>query len=155
MNAFISYSTALDQIIALRLQTIAAVYGVNRVYVPPATTRQSMAPELLPEVQKQLSEADVVMAVITQQPAPSALSEMNWAVAMGKLLIPIVGPNVPPDYYAQFKRHFIVDPEDPSRAERQIVQFLAEQQEVKTNRTALLALSTMAVALLLFAADSK
>jgi len=62
MKAFISYSTALDQILALRLQTMAAVYGMT-VYVPPATTRNAAAPAaLIPEVQKQLDECDVVSA---------------------------------------------------------------------------------------------
>ena len=49
MKAFISYSTTLDQIIALRLQTMAAVYGITS-YVPPATTRQFDSPRLNTEV---------------------------------------------------------------------------------------------------------
>jgi hypothetical protein len=46
MKTFISYSTALDQIIALRLQTMAAVYGMT-IYVPPASTRQAGGTGLL------------------------------------------------------------------------------------------------------------
>jgi hypothetical protein len=151
MKVFISYSTALDQIIALRLQTMAAVYGMT-VYVPPATTRSAVTPTLIPEVQKQLSDSDVVLAVITHEPAPSALSEM---ASPGKLLIPIVSANVPQQYYAHFSRYFVVNPQDPSQAEQEIVRFLAEKQQAKNGQFGLLALATMAVALLLFNSDSQ
>jgi hypothetical protein len=150
MKTFISYSTAADQIIALRLQTMAAVYGMT-IYVPPATTRENRTGLLIPEVQEQLRQSDVVLAVITHRPAPSALSEMNSAVSLGKLLIPIVGPGVPADYYANFRPYFVVDPNDPSQAEQQIVQFLAGQHQMQVAGTAaLLALTTLVIALLLF-----
>lgn len=155
MKVFISYSTALDQIIALRLQTMAAVYGMT-LYVPPATTRSAVAPTLVPEVLKQLNDSDVVLAVITHQPAPSALSEMNWTLAaQEKLLIPIVGAGVPVQYYAHFPRYFVVNPADPSQVEQEIVKFLAERQQAKAGRFGLLALATLAVALLLFNSDSQ
>jgi hypothetical protein len=159
MKVFISYSTALDQIIAFRLQTMAAVYGMT-VYVPPATTRQQTTSALTPEVQKELAESDVVLGVITQAPAPGAVSEMNTALTSGKLLIPIVSWTVPPEYYARFEPYFVVDPSDPSHAEGQIVKYLLEQKQQAENGAgngtgALLALSTLAVALLLFASESK
>ena len=153
MKVFISYSTAADQIIALRLQTIAAVYGMT-VYVPPATTRNVATPELIPEVQRQLNESDVVLAVITHVPVPSAVSEMNWALASGKLLIPIVTPGVPQEYYGRFE-HFIVNLEDPSQTEQQIVRFLAEKHQAEKGKKALIGLAIFAMALLLFGADSK
>lgn len=154
MKAFISYSTALDQIIALRLQTMAAVYGMT-VYVPPATTRHAATSELIPEVQKQLDNADVVLAVITQAPTLSALSEMNWALARGRLLIPIVSAGVPAQYYAQFP-HFVVNPTDPSQTAGQIVRFLAEKHQAdKAKTTMLLALATLAVSLLLFGSEPQ
>jgi hypothetical protein len=149
MKVFISYSTALDQIIALRLQTMAGVYGMTS-YVPAASTRNLHTPQLLPEVQKNLQDSDVVLAVITQGPAPSALNEMNWAVTTRKLLIPIISPGVPPEYYSQFQPYFIVNPTDPSQTEQQIVQFLAQKQQAKTAQNALVALATLTVALLLF-----
>jgi hypothetical protein len=147
MKTFISYSTALDQIIALRLQTLAAVSGMT-VYVPPATTRQVWTGLLVPEVQKELRESDVILAVITQNPTPSAVTEMNTAVTLGKLLIPIVSPQVPQQYYANFKPHFVVNPIDPSETEKQIVQFLAGRQQGEAVKAGLL-LGTLAVALLL------
>src|ERR1039458_1232386 len=120
MRVFISYSTALDQIIAFRLQTMAAVYGMT-VYVPPATTRHQATAALIPEVQKELAESNVVLGVITQIPVSGAVSELAFALASGKLLIPIVSSTVPKEYYAHFLPHFVVNPADPSQAEGQIV----------------------------------
>jgi hypothetical protein len=154
LKVFISYSTAADQIIALRLQTIATVYGMT-IYVPPATTRHVATPELIPEVQRQLNESDVLLAVITHIPVPSAISEMNVWLASGKLPIPIVSPGVPQEYYARFNPYFIVDFADPSKTEQQIVRFLAEKHQAEKGKTALIALAIFATALLLFGADSK
>lgn len=154
MKTFISYSTAQDQIIALRLQTLAAVYGMT-VYVPAATTRQVWPGFLVPEVQEQLRQSDVVLAVITQNPAPSAVSEMNTAVTLKKLLIPIVSAGVPRQHYASFQPFFVVNPTDPSQTEREIVQFLGGRQQAEALKTGLLALATLALALLLFGSESK
>jgi hypothetical protein len=155
MKTFISYSTALDQIIALRLQTMASVYGMT-IYVPPATTRNTLTGMLIPEVEQQLQQSEVVLAVITHKPAPSALSEMNAALVLKKLLIPIVSPGVPGEYYENFRPHFLVNPVDPSKTEQEIVQFLAGKQQAETAiRGGLLALATLAVALLLFGSESK
>ncbi len=148
MKVFISYSTALDQVVALRLQTMAAVYGVAS-YVPVATTRNLPDARLSPEVTQNLSDSDVVLAVITHSPAPSAISEMNLAVERGKLLIPIIGPNVDQAPYSKF-RCFIVNPANPSEAEQQIGQFLKQQTQAENMKTALLALATLTVALVLF-----
>jgi hypothetical protein len=151
MKAFISYSTALDQIIALRLQTMAAVYGITS-YVPSATTRQVDSPYLSEEVLRYLQESDVVLAIITHNPAASAVMEMNWSVAQGKLLIPIVSSGVPPEYYSKFQPFFVVNPADPSQAERQIVQYLAQKQQAQKTNNALVALATLSVALLVLGA---
>ncbi len=154
MKVFISYSMPADQLVALRLQTLAAVYGLT-VYVPPATTRQTPNPELTEEVQGKLWESDVVLAVMMRNPAASAVSEMNWALATGKLMIPIVSPSVSPDYYVRFQPHFMLNPADPSQTEGAIVNFLADKQQTERTKTALLALTTLAVGLILFSSDSK
>jgi hypothetical protein len=153
MKTFISYSTADDQIIALRLQTLAAVSGMT-VYVPPATTRQVWGGVLVPEVQKELQESDVVLAVIMENPAQSALTEMNIAVTSGKLLIPIVGGSVPAEYYSQFPQYFVVNQTDPSDTERRIVTFLNGKQKSDAVKAGLL-LGTLAVALVLLGSNSK
>jgi hypothetical protein len=154
MKTFISYSTAEDQIIALRLQTLAAVSGMT-VYVPPATTRQTWTGVLVPEVQKQLTESSVVLAVIMHNPTQSAVTEMNTAVRDGKLLIPIVGNRVPPEQYATFRPHFVVNPQDPSQTELEIVNYLKGRQQADAAKTGLV-LGTLAIALLLLlASESK
>lgn len=154
MKIFISYSTAMDQIVALRLQTLATVYGLTS-YVPPATTRQTSNPELSDEVQRNLQASDVVLGVMMHNPASSAVSEMNLALATGKLLIPIVSPSVSAEDYAQFNPRFVLNPSDPSQTEAAIVHFLAGKQQENQSKTALLALATVAVGLLLFSSDSK
>lgn len=154
MKVFISYSTASDQIVALRLQTLAAVYGLT-IYVPPATTRQTPNPAISADVQQKLQESDVVLAVMMHNPAAAAVSEMNWALATGKLLIPIVSPFIPHEHYARFQPHFLVNPSDPSQTEGAIVRFLAEKQQAEQTKTALLALATLALGLFLFSSDSK
>jgi hypothetical protein len=152
MKIFISYSTALDQILALRLQTMASVYGVTS-YVPPAWTREQSTDA--PDVLRNLRESDVVLAVITHVPATSAVTEMNFATQWRKLLIPIVTDNVAPENYLQFAPFFLVDRQDPSKTEKAIVQFLAQKQQAEVGKTALLALATLALALILFGPDSQ
>jgi len=149
VKVFISYSTANDQIVALRIQTLAAVYGVT-VFVPGATTRKSQSPALPAAVQEQLRDSDVVLAVMMDAPSPAAVSELNLALAIGKLLIPILGPSVSSDQLERFQPHFRVDPLDPSRTENEIVSYLAGKQQNKQH-TALLAVLTLTLALFLFA----
>jgi hypothetical protein len=152
VKVFISYSTAVDQIIALRLQTMAAVYGLT-TYVPPATTRQSLTAEFTPEVLTQLNESDVVLAVITHKPVPSAVNEMDFALRLAKLLIPVVSANVPPENYQGFQ-HFVLNLADLAQTEREIVTFLTKKQQSETGKAALLGLATLALGLLLLGKQS-
>jgi hypothetical protein len=154
MQVFISYSVAIDQLVALRLQTMAAVYGLT-VYVPPATTRQTFDPDLSREVEDRLRESDVILAVMMHNPAASAVSEMNAALRYGKLLIPIVSPSVSAEYYAVFQPHFVLNLADPSQTEGEIVKFLAEKQQTNHSQAALVALTTLALGLILFSSNSK
>ena len=126
MKAFISYSTAADQIIALRLQTLAAVYGFT-AYVPPASTRRT-------------ADGSVTM-------------DMNQAVKTGKPFIPLVGPAAPAEFSTSFP-HYLVDPMDPSKVERQIVEYLASLRR-PDDTPGLLALATLAVGLLLLGTAGK
>ena len=154
MQVFVSYSIAIDQLVALRLQTLAAVYGLT-VYVPPATTRQTISAGLSKDVEDKLRESDVILAVMMHEPAQSAVSEMNWALAQAKLLIPIVSPSVAMEYYAHFQPHFVLDLADPSKTESSIVKFLAEKQQASHSTAALVALTTLALGLILFSSNSK
>ena len=95
-----------------------------------------------------------MLAIVTHNPSASAISEMNWSVAQGKLLIPIISPGVSPEYYSNFQPFFVVDPVDPSQAEQQI-RYLAQKQQSETANGALIGHATLSVALLLLGAVSS
>jgi hypothetical protein len=151
-NVFISYSAFEDQVLALRLQTLAAVYGFN-AYVPPAQTRQSPA-LLKDDARRAIDDADLFLAVVTQQPSPAAISEVEYARGHGRLIIPIVGPFVDPSFLSAFPQAFYIDPANPAKVETDIVAFLQKSQTDKSNRNLFVGLTALAVGLLLLS-DSK
>ena len=155
MKVFISYSTADDQIVALRLQTLAVVSMEDvTVYVPPAFTRHSFNGMLNPVVAHQLRESDVVLAVMIHNPAQSAVDEMNLALHEQKPLIPLISPSVSSDSYASFP-HFLLDPSDPSKAEADIVRHLATLPRPGNGwNKPLLALCTLALGMILVSANA-
>jgi len=155
MQVFISYSTAHDQIVALRLQTLAVVSMDDvTVYVPPAHTRQGSGGLSL-EVVQQVKESDVVLAVMIQNPVQGAVEELNLALRLGKPLIPLVSPSVSPEYYEAFP-HFLLDPSDPSKAEFDIVQHLrALPRPDNAWNKPLLALCTLALGMILVSAGTE
>ena len=88
---------------------------------------------------------------MTSNPVPAARSEMKRALQAGKLLIPIVGPAVDQQFYDGFA-HFKLDPANPAGAETGIVQYLGQHKKSRDgSNAALIALSTIAVGMLLFA----
>lgn len=78
LRVFISYGAHDDQVIALRLQTLASVYGFQ-AFVPPATTRVGSG-RLAPSVEQEISRADVVFAVVNNIPSKATLAELNHAI---------------------------------------------------------------------------
>lgn len=153
MQVFISYSIAIDQLVALRLQTLATVYGMT-VYVPPASSREGFAASLSQEVEEKLRASDVVLAVMMHTPSTAAVNEMNAAIAARKILIPIVSPTVSPAYYSGFP-HFLLDLADPSKTESAIIKFLNQQLQPRSTTAELVALTTLTLGLLLFSAEAK
>jgi hypothetical protein len=143
-----------DQVIALRLQTLAAVYGFE-AYVPPAQTRQSGAALLLEEVRRALAGSDLFLAVVTQAPAPAAVAEVEYARGQNRLIIPIVGPFVDRNFLQAFPQAFYIDPSAPGKVETDILAFLQKSHTEKTNRNLLVGLSAVAVGLLLLSATSE
>jgi nucleoside 2-deoxyribosyltransferase len=154
MKVFISYSTAADQIVALRLQTLAAVSieGVI-VNVPPASTRHAANGVLRADVTQQIAESDVVLAVMIHDPVPGAVAEMNLAISLKKPLIPLVSRSVSPAYLAPFPHFFQLDPNNPQIAEAEIVDYLANLPRPGSNRP-LLALCTLALGMILLSAGA-
>ncbi len=152
-NVFISYSAYADQVLALRLQTLAAVYGFQ-AYVPPAQTRQSEK-LLRNDVHQQIAAADLFLAVVTQQPSTAAIAEVEHARGLKRLIIPIVGPVVDRQFLQSFPQAFYIDPSNPGKVETEIVNFLQKSHTDKENRNLFLALTAVAVGLLLLSTNSK
>ena len=74
---------------------------------------------------------------------------------MGKLFLPIVSPGVFLRLEIQPESVFVLNPDNPAVTEQQLVEYLAQKKQSKENTTALLALTTVALGLFLFAAETK
>lgn len=151
LKLYIAYGTAGDQVIALSLQALAAVNGLS-VYVPPAYTRQTGPTNLDPRADATLRDSDVVLGVISTVISETCRWELNTAKTMGKKTIIIAEPASASWLQPYFPGNLVViDPSDPGRAEQAIVQFLGQTEMEQAARTALIALGTLALGLLLFA----
>jgi hypothetical protein len=150
MKVFISYGDSGDQVTALRLQALAAVNGLT-VYVPPAYTRQGIPTLLDPESAQKLQEAEVVLGVVGAGLSEACRQELNTGMTLRKNMIVMSYPASAPELQRYFGTNLVViDPANPGEAEIGIVQHLASivQQNAKT---ALLALGTLALGLLILA----
>ncbi len=150
MQVFISYGSVEDQVTGLRLQALGAVNGLT-VYVPPVHTRQT-APALLdPEVSQKLHRADVVLGVVGVGLTEACRQELNAGLALHKNMIVMVYPEFA-HLQSQFGQNLVVvDPSHPDHAEYGIVQYLKALDAQQTAKTALLAMGTLALGLLLLA----
>ena len=153
-KVFISYSAGADQVVALRLQTLASVYGFE-AYVPPAQTRHSTATLLREEVRRAIQTADLFLAVVSQAPSPAAIAEVEYARVQNKLIIPIVGPYVDRHFLQSFPQAFYIDPSNPGQVETDILNFLQQSHTKKSNRNLFIGLSALAVGLLLLSTTSE
>jgi hypothetical protein len=153
MQVFISYGDVEDQVTALRLQALGAVNGLT-VYVPPVHTRR--VPTLLdPEASQKLHRAEVVLGVVGTGLTEACRHELNTGLALHKNMIVMVHPE-----FAQLQSNFgsnlvVVDPANPDRAEHGIVQYLKALDAQQTAKTALLAMGTLALGLLLLATADR
>jgi hypothetical protein len=151
MNIFISYGDVADQVTALRLQALGAVNGLT-VYVPPVHTRQE-APALLdPEANQKLNRAEVVLGVVGTGLTDACLQELNTGLALRKNMVVMVYPEFAPQLQPYLGANVVVvDPANPDQAEHGMVQYLKALDAQQTAKTALLALGTLALGLLLLA----
>lgn len=151
MKVFISYGDFADQVTALRLQALGSVNGLT-VYVPPAYTRHG-APTLLdPEASQKLNQAEVVLGVVGAGLTESCRQELNTGLALHKNMIVMSYPEFAPQLQPYFGSDLVViDPANPDRVELGIVQRLKALDAQQTAKTALLALGTLALGLLLLA----
>jgi hypothetical protein len=152
MKVFISYGAAADQVTALRLQALGAVNGLT-VYVPPAYTRQGLAALLDPEAAQKLNEAEVVLGVVGAGLTEACRQELNAGTALHKHMIVMSYPAFIPQLRPYFgsPNLVVIDPDNPAGAEIGIVQYLKTIDAQQNAKTALLALGTLALGLLILA----
>ena len=149
LKLYIAYGAAADQVIALRLQALAAVNGLS-VYVPPAHTRHPAATTLEPQSEARLIESDIILGVITTGISEICRQELNSAQSFKKKAIVIADPASASWPQAYFPGNVVViDPANHATAEQQIVQFLKQTKMEQAAMTALIALGTLALGLML------
>ena len=150
MKVFISYGDAADQVTALRLQALGAVNGLT-VYVPPAYTRH-VPTRLDPEVSQKLNEAEVVLGVVGAGLSDACRQELDTGMTLHKHMIVMSYPWLAPQFQPHFGSNLVViDRVNPGEAENLVVRHLKSIDARKSAKTALLALSTLALGLLILA----
>ena len=155
MKIFISYGGPADQVTALRLQALASVNGLT-VYVPPAHTRRGNGLLVDAESEQKLKEADVILGVVGTPLTEACRNEFNLAITLSKQMIVMAYPWFAAELQVYLgPRVVVVDPAQPGAAEVNIVQHLKNLNSQKTANTALVALGTLALGLLLFAAIAE
>jgi hypothetical protein len=157
MKVFISYGNAADQVTALRLQALGGASGLT-VFVPPAYTRAPSQVLVEPEIQQRLSDADVVLGFIGSLGISRACNdELGIGRALGKNMIVMAHPPFDAVLEPSFGQSIVqIDPANPHESERFIVQHLNKLSASQNAKLALLALSTLALGLILLApADSR
>jgi hypothetical protein len=153
MKIFISYGSAYDQVTALRLQALAAVNGLT-VYVPPSHTRLIAPSTIDPDSYQRLKDTDVILGVIGATGFTEACrEEINKGIALKKATIVLCDPTLEPHLRPNFGANLVVlDPANPAQAETLIVQHLKTINAKQNEQKVLVALSTLAIGLLIFAA---
>lgn len=151
MKVFISYGDVEDQITALRLQALGAVNGLT-VYVPPVHTRHGALTLLGTETGEKLNQAEVVLGVIGAGLTEACRQELNTGLALRKNMIVMSHPAFAPQLQPYFGSNLVVmDPANPDQVEVGILRHLKALDAQQTAKTALLALGTLALGLLLLA----
>jgi hypothetical protein len=154
MKVFISYGDLSDQVTALRLQALGAVNGLT-IYVPPAYTRQSIPTFPDADAAQKLQDAEVVLGVVGTGLTEACRQELNDGLAFRKNMIVMAYPEFESVLRPSFGASLVVvDPDNPGGAETFIVQHL-QTIHAQQAKTALLALGTLALGLLILAPSER
>lgn len=148
-TVFLTHSLGPDeQVLAWRLQTLAAAHGIN-VYVSNQLSDRSA--NLGDQTRALIDRADCVLAIMTSQASPNVQLELNYAVQKKKLIIPIVHKNLAGDpFLGVFPHAFQFTPEDsPGKVETEVISFLKDQQVTKEKQQAVGALVALGIGLLI------
>jgi hypothetical protein len=159
LNVFLSYSTsAEDQVIVWRLQTLAASHGID-MYVPARDGFKTTAktPVLSRTVENAIDHCDCILAIITSRTSRVVERELNYALEREKLIIPLVESSIadaPP--FRRFDPIFRFDPGQPTaKVESEVISFLKAHQVSKDNQKALGALVAIGLGMLALSALSE
>jgi len=150
-KVFISYSGSdHEQAVVWRLQTLAVAQGIQ-VYVPK---RAGQALRLTERVA--ISDADIVLAIITSRTDHAVESELAYALERQKVIVPIVyeGIQLPP-LFEKFRIFRFSPVHPPGTLETQIVQYLQEQKLGKERLQTAAAVIAVGLGLLLLSAVAK
>lgn len=150
-KVFISYSgNDNEQAVVWRLQTLAVAQGIE-VYVPK---RAGQPLRLVERVA--ISDADIVLAIITSRTDQAVESELAYALERQKVVVPIVheGVDLPP-LFQKFQVFRFSPFTPPGILETQIGNYLQEQKLGKERLQAAAAVIAVGLALLFLAAVAK
>ena len=156
-KVFLSYGTdPEEQVTAWRLQTLAAANGIH-VFVPQRTAPQPNRRNSVPlEAQRQIGQSDCVLAIIAGGLGPAVEGELNYALSMRKVVVPILQEGVAqPAFLKKFPRTFKFSPWNTGEVEAQVVEFLKTQKISKDNQQAVGALVAIGLGLFLLVALAK
>jgi TIR domain-containing protein len=126
----ISGTDPSEQVAAWRLQTLATSYGMH-VSVP--NRNGPMKGGMIDQVRRAIDQSDCVLAIITGNIGPAAAAELNYALALGKVIVPVVreGIVLPP---ALGKLPvFEFSPWNTGEVETRVVEFLKQKKLSKEN----------------------
>jgi hypothetical protein len=140
-RVFLSYNTTPNEMVVVwRLQTLAAASGLH-LDVPNPVQRSDWG-----VIAPMISAADSVIAFLTKQviKAPQVIQETNYALSLGKPVVPIVEQGVSLELIKSLSQrsgtYFVFDPGKPGEMERELSEYLRKQKYDKDTRNALLAL---------------
>ena len=126
----ISGTDPSEQTAAWRLQTLATSYGMH-VSVP--NRNGPMKGGIVDQVRRAIDQSDCVLAIITGNIGPAVAAELNYALSIQKLIVPVVleGINLPPALQRLPVFHF--SPWNSGQAEAQVIEFLKGQKLKQEN----------------------
>lgn len=160
-NVFLTYSMdPNEQSLVWRLQTLATAQGIS-VYVParngPQGSVSRHATAVRNDVRIAIDRADCVLAMITARAGVAVQNELNYALSVKRLIIPIVQQGVgDQNYFSRFPRVFWFSPlEPPGKVEGEVVDFLKTQKLNKEGQQALGAVVAIGIGMLLLYALSR
>jgi nucleoside 2-deoxyribosyltransferase len=115
----------IEQVAAWRLQTLATSYGLH-VSVP--NRNGPMKGGMIDQVRRAIDQSDCVLAIITGNIESAVAAELNYALAQGKLIVPVVQEGIA--LPAALRKHpvFQFSPWNPGDVETKVVEFLRQQE---------------------------